>query len=98
MILEISSKRLGATAVLEGKSWKGSSPMATCEECLRNGNDFLGITAKEIMTQNPKTVEPDMLVVNALTLMRQNNITQLLVVDKDTYTGVIHFTIYSKRE
>ena len=48
------------------------------------------LTAKDIMSKNPKTIPSDMLVSDALNLMRANNITQLLVVDKDSYQGVIH--------
>jgi arabinose-5-phosphate isomerase len=90
VILEISSKRLGATAVLEGKKLKGIITDGDLRRMLEKRVDFLDITAKEIMSENPKTVEPGMLVINALTLMRQNNITQLLVVENDKYTGVIH--------
>ena len=42
------------------------------------------------MNFSPKTVDPDTLVVNALSIMRKNNITQLLVTDKDKYLGVLH--------
>ena len=42
------------------------------------------------MTHNPKTIQKDELVVDALHLMREKNITQLPVLDKDEYIGVIH--------
>jgi arabinose-5-phosphate isomerase len=90
VILEISSNRLGATAVLDGKQLKGIITDGDLRRMLGNRMDFLTVTAKEIMSKNPKTVGSDMLVVNALALMRQNNITQLLVVDNEKYTGVVH--------
>ncbi|HHN47826.1 MAG TPA: CBS domain-containing protein, partial [Bacteroidales bacterium] len=46
--------------------------------------------AADIMSKNPRTIEKDALVSDALNLMRQNNITQLLVVEKNEYVGVIH--------
>jgi arabinose-5-phosphate isomerase len=57
---------------------------------LEKTTDFGKITAGDIMTSSPKTIAPDILVVNALSLMRKNNITQLLVTDKDRYLGVLH--------
>ena len=53
-------------------------------------SDFDKITAGDIMNHFPKTVDPSALVVNALSIMRKNNITQLLVTDKDGYLGVLH--------
>jgi arabinose-5-phosphate isomerase len=49
-----------------------------------------GICAEDIMTRNPRTIEADALVSDALDLMRSNNITQLLVKQGDLYKGVIH--------
>jgi arabinose-5-phosphate isomerase len=57
---------------------------------LEKNTDFTRLTAKDIMTKNPKTIEPETLVVDALTLMRKNNITQLLVMNKDNYLGILH--------
>jgi arabinose-5-phosphate isomerase len=42
------------------------------------------------MNKNPRTIAPDTLVVQALSVMRSMNITQLLVVDQERYVGVIH--------
>ena len=52
--------------------------------------DIHKVSAAEIMTKNPKTIEASSLAVNALDLMRKNNITQLLVLDSGKYLGVIH--------
>jgi arabinose-5-phosphate isomerase len=90
VIIEISSNRLGATAVLKGKALKGIITDGDLRRMLEKNTDIGSLTAGEIMTRSPRTIASDTLVVNALSLMRQNNITQLLVVDKNTYKGVIH--------
>ena len=48
------------------------------------------IKASEIMTINPKTIEEDALAIDAMELMRNNNITQLMVINGKQYAGVIH--------
>jgi arabinose-5-phosphate isomerase len=90
VILEISSKRLGATAVLDGNNLSGIITDGDLRRMLEKNTDINQLTAKEIMTKNPKTIAPDMLVVDALTLMRKNNITQLLVLKNSKYLGIIH--------
>jgi arabinose-5-phosphate isomerase len=90
IILEISSKRLGVTAVLDHGQLKGIITDGDLRRMLEKTTDFEKITAKDIMNLSPKTVDPGTLVVNALSIMRKNNITQLLVTDKDKYLGVLH--------
>ena len=90
IILEISSKRLGATAVLSGDKLKGIITDGDLRRMLEKNTDFHHITAQDIMSPSPKTIEPGTLVVNALSIMRKNNITQLLVVEKNRYLGVLH--------
>ena len=98
IILEISSNRLGATAVLENGKLKGIITDGDLRRMLEKTTDFEKFTAMDIMNISPKTVEPDTLVVNALSVMRKNNITQLLVVDEhNKYIGVIHFVIFQVR-
>lgn len=90
IILEISSKRLGATAVLDHGHLKGIITDGDLRRMLEKTTDFERITARDIMSKSPKTIDPGTLVVNALAIMRKNNITQLLVTDKDRYLGVLH--------
>ena len=52
--------------------------------------DFQKLTAKDIMSPSPKAVEKDTMAVDALALMRENNITQLIITDKGKYVGMIH--------
>ncbi len=90
VILEISSKRLGATAVLEGTKLAGIITDGDLRRMLEKNINMDKVTAAGIMSKHPRTIEPDTLVVNALTLMRSANITQLLVVRNDKYLGVVH--------
>ena len=90
VIVEISSKRLGATAVLEGNNLTGIITDGDLRRMLEKDLDLRNLKAKDIMSPAPKTIKPSTLVIDALTLMRKNNITQLLVVDKSGYKGVIH--------
>lgn len=90
VILEISSKRLGATAVLKNKKLLGIITDGDLRRMLEKKSDISILKAADIMSSQPHTIHPDTLVIHALTLMRQNNITQLLVVDKNKFKGVIH--------
>jgi arabinose-5-phosphate isomerase len=91
VIIEISSKRLGATAVLDpsGKI-TGIVTDGDLRRMMEKFEDFRPLTAQDIMSANPKKISPDELAVNALETMRTNSITQLLVVRDDDYLGVVH--------
>lgn len=90
VILEISSKRLGATAVLEDRKLVGIITDGDLRRMLGKDLDLRNLYAKDVMSPGPKTINPSTLVIDALALMRKNNITQLLVVEKSNYKGVIH--------
>jgi arabinose-5-phosphate isomerase len=90
VIMEISAKRLGATAVMDKGKMVGIITDGDLRRMLEKNDNVSGILAKEIMTVNPKIIPAGSLVVEALTLMRIHNITQLPVFDKDKYVGVIH--------
>jgi arabinose-5-phosphate isomerase len=90
VIIEISSKRLGATAVLKKNTLLGIITDGDLRRMLENNSEIGNLKAADIMTRNPRTIASDTLVVNALSVMRENNITQLLVVDRQKYKGVIH--------
>ncbi|TNE55565.1 MAG: KpsF/GutQ family sugar-phosphate isomerase [Bacteroidetes bacterium] len=91
VILEITSKRLGATAVLDaGDHLLGIVTDGDLRRMLQRKVDFQAISAREIMTPNPKTIEQTALAIDALALMRRHSITQLLVVDNGHYLGIVH--------
>jgi arabinose-5-phosphate isomerase len=89
-IIEISSKRLGATAVMEHGKLVGMITDGDLRRMMQSARPMEQLKARDIMTSNPKTVKPDSLVAHALDIMRSNNITQLLVEEEGQYLGVIH--------
>ena len=90
IILEISSKRLGCTAVVSGDKLAGIITDGDLRRMLQGGSDMSTLTAADILSPNPYLVAPDALVSDALDVMRSRNITQLLVAEDQKYLGVIH--------
>ena len=90
IIMEISSKRLGATAVMNNGSLIGIITDGDLRRMLEKSQDIKGFIAEDIMTPNPRTIDKNTHVADALSIMRKENITQLLVVDGTNYVGVIH--------
>ncbi len=90
IILEISSKRLGATAVLQNRKLVGVITDGDLRRMLEKHTDLTKLTAADIMSANPKTIQKDRLAVDALGIMKENNITQLPVLDGKKYVGVVH--------
>ena len=95
-IVEISSKRLGATAVMNNGILVGMITDGDIRRMLEKYTSIENIAAGDIMTKSPKTIDKDTLVVDALSMMRKNNITQLLVLDGTKYAGVIHLHVILK--
>jgi arabinose-5-phosphate isomerase len=91
VIVEISSKRLGATAVVDGdNNLLGIITDGDLRRMLEKNISLDGMTATDIMTTTPKSIGADELAVDALDLMRKKSITQLVVVEKGKYLGFIH--------
>jgi len=91
VIVEITRKRLGATAVIDNdENIKGIITDGDLRRMLEKNHVSENIVAKDIMTVNPKTIDPDELAINALDLMRKHEITQIPVVKKGKYLGMIH--------
>ncbi|TXB64269.1 KpsF/GutQ family sugar-phosphate isomerase [Vicingus serpentipes] len=90
VIIEISSKRLGITAVVENETLLGVVTDGDLRRMLEKNQDITTLTAKDIMSASPKTIKPDTLAIEALHIMENNNITQLLVAENNIYLGVIH--------
>lgn len=91
VILEISGKCLGVTAVTVDNKVLGAITDGDLRRMLEKNLEYDHLTAKDVMTPNPKTVNVNALALDALNLMKQKNITNLFVVnDQDEYLGVIH--------
>jgi arabinose-5-phosphate isomerase len=90
VIIEISSKRLGATCVVENNQLVGIITDGDIRRLLEKTNDFVGITAKDIMSVNPKTISPEKLAVEAIPLIEQHQISQIIVLENNAYVGMIH--------
>lgn len=90
VIVEISEKMLGATAVVDGQDIVGVVTDGDIRRMLSKTDTITGLTAKDVMSLNPKTISANTLAVDALEMMEANKITQLLVTDNDIYIGVVH--------
>jgi arabinose-5-phosphate isomerase len=91
IIIEISENRLGATVVCnDKKDIIGMITDGDLRRCFENNNEFSNLKAKEIMTQSPKKIDSQSLVYDAFKIMKSHNITQLIVVENDSYKGIIH--------
>ncbi|TYA71444.1 KpsF/GutQ family sugar-phosphate isomerase [Seonamhaeicola marinus] len=90
VIVEISKKRLGVTAVVENKEIVGIITDGDIRRMLSDTIDFSTLTAKDIMGKTPKRVSADTMAVDALDIMETNGISQLLVEENGKYAGVVH--------
>jgi arabinose-5-phosphate isomerase len=90
VIFEISEKRLGVTAVVEDNKVIGIITDGDIRRMLNDRDTFTDLTAKDIMTKNPKVTSADAMVVDAFNIMEDFSITQLVVVDNMEYKGVLH--------
>ncbi len=91
IIIEISSKRLGATAVLNSQNaLTGIITDGDLRRMLSNFENLTGITANAIMTPAPLTIDAEAYAVEALAAMQQKNITQLIVTKSGNFAGFVH--------
>jgi arabinose-5-phosphate isomerase len=91
VIVEISSKRLGATAITDDNDkLLGIITDGDLRRMLEKKVSLENITATDIMTTTPKAIGPDELAIDALDLMRKRSITQLVVTESEKYLGFIH--------
>ena len=90
VIVEISKKMLGVTAVLDNDKVVGIITDGDIRRMLNMHVNIKGLTAADIMSSNPKTIDNDTLAIKALELMQQKGISQLLATEKGKYIGVIH--------
>jgi arabinose-5-phosphate isomerase len=90
VIMEISEKRLGVTAVIENDVVIGIITDGDIRRMLTDRETFSDLTALDIMTKNPKSIASTVLVSEALDVLEDYKITQLMVIDNGTYKGVLH--------
>lgn len=91
VIVEISKKRLGTTAVVDGNKLMGIVTDGDIRRMLETQTDIKSLRASDIMSKNPIQVDADTMAVEALDIMEEKNITQILVTDMGKYVGVVHF-------
>ncbi|WP_427875184.1 KpsF/GutQ family sugar-phosphate isomerase [Flavobacterium sp. MMS24-S5] len=90
VIFEISEKRLGVTAVIEDNKIVGIITDGDIRRMLNDVDTIADLTARDIMSKNPKVVSSETMAVDALNILEDYSITQLIVSDEGTYKGVLH--------
>jgi arabinose-5-phosphate isomerase len=90
VIFEISEKRMGVTAVVDNDEVVGIITDGDIRRMLNQNDTFAHLTAKDIMTTNPKTVQLSTMVADAFNILEDFSITQLVVLDGKSYKGVLH--------
>ena len=90
VIVEISEKMLGVAAVIENGTIIGIITDGDLRRMLSKMDNLKGITAKDIMTKNPKKIENDAMAVEAIKTMDDFGITQLLAEKNGKYAGIVH--------
>lgn len=90
VLITITKYRLGATAVIDKNNIIGIITDGDIRRMLEKHEDLVHLTANDIMTSVPKAIGREVLAVEALHIMRQHNISQLLVTQEGRYEGIIH--------
>ncbi|MBT8185404.1 MAG: KpsF/GutQ family sugar-phosphate isomerase [Eudoraea sp.] len=90
VIVEISEKMLGVTAVMQDDKIVGIVTDGDIRRMLNKYDNINGLKARDIMTSDPKTIGADVLAIKALEVMQAKGISQLLAVDDEKYIGVVH--------
>ena len=90
VIVEISEKLLGAVAVVDEGKIMGIVTDGDIRRMLNKHDNIAALTAKDIMSHSPKTISQDPMAVEALKIMQENHITQLLAVHENNYVGIVH--------
>ncbi len=92
VIYEMSRKKLGVTAVVDGQKLVGVISDGDLRRLLeKRGKDVLDLTAGECMTAKPRTIAANEFAATALALMEEKKITSLVVVDAgQTLLGIVH--------
>jgi len=89
VIISISASSHGITVVANEEKIVGVITDGDLRRMLLNGKDIMKVSAKNIMSANPKTIEKDSLAKEAMKILKENNIGQLIVTEKGQYFGII---------
>ena len=90
VIMEISKNMLGVTAVIEGSDIVGIITDGDLRRMMSNNDSFAGLTANDIMSKNPKTIDNNAMAVAAMELMESHGITQVIAQENGVYCGIVH--------
>ena len=90
VIIEISEKMLGVTAVVQDQKIVGIITDGDLRRMLTKVDDFSKLTAKDIMSSNPKRIQEEAMAIDAMEMLEENGISQLLVEKDGHYAGVVH--------
>ena len=90
-IVEMTAKRLGATAVVENNTLKGIVTDGDLRRMLGNGQSSTDVSLMEIMSTNPRTIDESALALKGFELMEKHSISQLIVLNSaQKYVGIVH--------
>ncbi|WP_235297744.1 KpsF/GutQ family sugar-phosphate isomerase [Portibacter marinus] len=95
-ILEMTSKRLGATVISENNQILGIITDGDLRRMLQSEKNLSELTAKDVMTRNPITIEHGELAYQAYTIMREKSISHIIVSDENQYKGILHLHDFVK--
>ena len=90
VIIEITEKMLGVTAVIENDEILGIITDGDLRRMLSKSDDISNLTARDIMTNNPKRIDHNAMAVDAMEVMETFGISQLLVEENGKFAGVVH--------
>jgi arabinose-5-phosphate isomerase len=90
VIMEISKNMLGVTAVIKDTEIVGIITDGDLRRMMSTNDSFKGLTAKDIMSKNPKTIDNNAMAVAAMELMEINGITQIIAQENGVYSGIVH--------
>ncbi|MBW3523510.1 SIS domain-containing protein [Chryseobacterium sp. NKUCC03_KSP] len=89
VIISISASSHGITVVTDNEKIIGVVTDGDLRRMLLKGDDISKVLAKDIMSADPKTIEKDVLAKEAMKILKDNNIGQLIVTENGQYFGII---------
>lgn len=90
VIIEISEKMLGVAAVIKDGEIIGVVTDGDIRRMLYKNTNISNLKAEDIMSRNPKTIAYDAMAVDALDVIQENKISQILAIKEEKYYGVVH--------